>query len=436
MKFDKKVVVWGIGIRGKDFIEYIGQENVEAIIDNNLAFSVLEAYDSIPIVSFETYLKKYQKYFIVVTPLAYQDIETQLKAHKIYQYFILVRNPSELQGYGIKSIFEYLPICYDVNACNVVYGLDLFGVLLYEFLVRKGCHYVYLLPHRGADSNTILACKQIYNHHRFIERIEQTGFDSGRIFVTVPERLIHNGSWIEENCFDFSDRIMGYKNTEIEKFKNAESGKRGFIVCTGPSLRIEDLNTLKAHNEICISVNKIFLAFSKTNWRPQYYIAWDRKILRECKEFISQLDVPNKFCPDTETDILEKKDDIYIFHNHVYSPDTSEIAFSDNVAIKVYMGYTVAYAALQLACYLGFESIYLLGVDFSYTSNPNDVANHFVKEYVSKTNQVNPFSMKECLIGYQKAKEYACSHGIKIYNATRGGNLEVFERVDFDELFL
>ena len=28
MKFDKKIVVWGIGIRGKDFIEYIGQENV------------------------------------------------------------------------------------------------------------------------------------------------------------------------------------------------------------------------------------------------------------------------------------------------------------------------------------------------------------------------------------------------------------------------
>ena len=28
------------------------------------------------------------------------------------------------------------------------------------------------------------------------------------------------------------------------------------------------------------------------------------------------------------------------------------------------------------------------------------------------------------------------SNGIKIYNATRGGALEVFERVDFDSLFI
>ena len=39
------------------------------------------------------------------------------------------------------------------------------------------------------------------------------------------------------------------------------------------------------------------------------------------------------------------------------------------------------------------------------------------------------------LAGYQKAKQYADAHGIKIYNATRGGKLEVFPRVDFDSLF-
>lgn len=36
---------------------------------------------------------------------------------------------------------------------------------------------------------------------------------------------------------------------------------------------------------------------------------------------------------------------------------------------------------------------------------------------------------------YQAARRYAETHGIKIYNATRGGELEVFERVDFDSLF-
>jgi hypothetical protein len=33
------------------------------------------------------------------------------------------------------------------------------------------------------------------------------------------------------------------------------------------------------------------------------------------------------------------------------------------------------------------------------------------------------------------AKEYADEHGIKILNATRGGELEVYDRVCFDSLF-
>lgn len=36
---------------------------------------------------------------------------------------------------------------------------------------------------------------------------------------------------------------------------------------------------------------------------------------------------------------------------------------------------------------------------------------------------------------YQKIKKYADKKGIKIYNATRGGYLEIFERVNFDTLF-
>jgi hypothetical protein len=37
---------------------------------------------------------------------------------------------------------------------------------------------------------------------------------------------------------------------------------------------------------------------------------------------------------------------------------------------------------------------------------------------------------------YREAKKYADLHNIKIYNATRGGMLEVFERVDLDKVLL
>jgi hypothetical protein len=38
------------------------------------------------------------------------------------------------------------------------------------------------------------------------------------------------------------------------------------------------------------------------------------------------------------------------------------------------------------------------------------------------------------IAAYKEAKNYADGHGIKIYNATRGGMLEVFERVDLDRV--
>ena len=43
---------------------------------------------------------------------------------------------------------------------------------------------------------------------------------------------------------------------------------------------------------------------------------------------------------------------------------------------------------------------------------------------------------KRSLDAYEKLKVYAEERGVKIYNATRGGALEVFTRVDFEKLFI
>ena len=41
----------------------------------------------------------------------------------------------------------------------------------------------------------------------------------------------------------------------------------------------------------------------------------------------------------------------------------------------------------------------------------------------------------EQMIAYEFIKKETEKQGVKVYNATRGGALEVFERVDFDLLF-
>lgn len=56
---------------------------------------------------------------------------------------------------------------------------------------------------------------------------------------------------------------------QLKKFKNIHKGQRCFIIGTGPSLTVEDLELLK--DEICFGSNRIFEIYPRTSWRPTYY---------------------------------------------------------------------------------------------------------------------------------------------------------------------
>jgi effector-binding domain-containing protein len=88
---------------------------------------------------------------------------------------------------------------------------------------------------------------------------------------------------------------------------------------------------------------------------------------------------------------------------------------------------------------MGFGEIHLLGVENNHsimvrndgTLIKNDNASHFSGDYGKI---LFPPRYDEVVKAYRSARDYAERHGIKIYNATRGGALEVFERVNFDEI--
>ena len=100
----------------------------------------------------------------------------------------------------------------------------------------------------------------------------------------------------------------------------------------------------------------------------------------------------------------------------------------------------MTYMCIQIAVYMGVKEIILLGVDHNYAVSRRPDGTIIKHEGVK-----NRFHEKDGIIcvpslyamelAYKAAKKYADEHGIKIFNATRGGKLEVFERVDFDTLF-
>lgn len=225
------------------------------------------------------------------------------------------------------------------------------------------------------------------------------------------------------------DRKSCYE--KLRTIKDKHKGERCFIVATGPSLKTEDLEKLK--NEVTFSMNSICFAFNETDWRPTYYGIQFDVLYKELKEHIDKLEVDGVFIADNISKIVEVKDDHYIYPlnllNHTKRHRKFHSKFSANAFAEVFDGYSITYSLIQIAVYMGFNEIYLLGVDNNYSNNMH----HHFKDYKFKDPSYKKAGDK-MTSAYKEARKYADKHHIKIYNATRGGMLEEFERVDFDTI--
>lgn len=226
--------------------------------------------------------------------------------------------------------------------------------------------------------------------------------------------------------------IGSSKYKKLLNFKGIHNGERCFIIATGPSLTMEDIESLK--NEKTISMNSICKLYDKTDWRPTYFAVQDnlvfeslQEIIRAHKEvpvFISD-NIPSKF--KREKEWIEFPTDTK-YHSYDILRKKYYAKFSDDAYDIVYDGYSIAYSCIELAVYMGFKEIYLLGADCTYLGEKE----HFVDSGVEDRSR--KYATPKLIVGYEKVKEYADSHGIKVYNATRGGVLEVFPRVNLEDV--
>ena len=107
-----------------------------------------------------------------------------------------------------------------------------------------------------------------------------------------------------------------------------------------------------------------------------------------------------------------------------------KVSFSDDAFKRVFDGFSITYSALQLAVYMGFKEIYLLGSDCNYEKGVKNFA-----EYRDEKHMNACVSNGERMIrAFEVAAKWAEAHDVKIYNATRGGMLEAFERVTLEDV--
>jgi len=430
-----KYVIWGFGKRGKSLSILLGKGLVSAFIDSNTELKG-ETFLDIPVIDYDDYLQKGMQELIIIAVKGHEKSIGEKLKHDGIPWIAMDK---EEHIYVLNQIRQAIARIIDKdnsNGVNIVYGYNIYGLYLFELLKLYNRKYIFVL-----QDNVTCHLKAMIENEIPVgnsDSLKDTRIE--RVFWAIPDSA---KSWLKKKCSKHTNVYEIYKefdlfyNSELIQFYNIHKGKRCFIIANGPSLKMEDLDKLNCHSEICMAVNGIFKAFHMTDWRPDYYFIDDFAGLVQWKEYILQMNVKEKFISDMAW-YFEKKElvkNIHRFHGYTKYSNTKAIMFSDDFSKCSYVAGSIIYdGALQMAAYMGFDEIYMLGADC--TVEETQEKQHFVKDYSDdKFSKVFGLNIQGIFNAYESARKYADEHGIKIYNATRGGKLEIFPRVDFDSLF-
>lgn len=219
----------------------------------------------------------------------------------------------------------------------------------------------------------------------------------------------------------------------LEALKNSCAGQRCFIVATGPSLTIEDLNLIR--EEKAFGLNRLYQLYEKTDWRPDYYCYGDYKLYREDPIDLTSVAKKNVFVSQYMRPLTKNSEKIVEVANnwldHWYNHASEQMRYTPDLLKGTYCCFTVTNFAIDIAAYMGFKEIYLLGVDCNYTGP----AQH--AKGIEDTNEdwaMRKQNQNSMLKGYAFKKECMDKQGVQVFNCTRGGKLEVFPRKRLEDV--
>lgn len=246
----------------------------------------------------------------------------------------------------------------------------------------------------------------------------------------------------------FRSRGMFHNNNSLrlERLKNSHKGERCFLIGNGPSLTGEDLHLL--NDEYTFGTNMVYKIFDKTDWRPTFHCVSDTIYASKLGSELSKMVKAPLFTTERTYRRMKKKP---VDTTYVHTLQSERYRVKGNIQAYCMVKATVLSLAAEVAFHMGFTEIYLLGVD---CTNPHDKGGHFTDNYTTKevaetdinriktrmnaqsltTEQIGTHIIDRSLEVYSLLNKFAAKHGIRVYNATRGGNLELFPRVKLEDI--
>lgn len=234
-------------------------------------------------------------------------------------------------------------------------------------------------------------------------------------------------------------RFHPWRRESLKKLvalKGTHKGERCIIIGNGPSLKNTDLSKLKG--SFTIGMNRFYMAFPDLGFSTSCLLTVNDLVIEQCAQDLRTLTIPT-FVSWRGRKWIEPSPNLHYLHTSYNLPH-----FNGNAAGRLWEGATVTFVAMQLAYFLGFKQVVLIGVDHSFSTKgtPNttitsagDDPNHFHPGYFGKGFRWQLPDLETSEIAYTMAKEAYRHDGREILDATVGGKLTVFPKIAYESLF-
>ena len=227
----------------------------------------------------------------------------------------------------------------------------------------------------------------------------------------------------------------------LAALKDRYRGERCFVVGNGPSLKNTDVSKLK--DEFTFGMNRVYLAFEDWGFQTSFLVSINDLVIEQCIDDFLALEMPRFFSWHSRKfftlDTYERESAPTFLFTTYTGPK-----FATDVTGRLWEGATVTFACLQLAYHMGFEKVILIGVDHSFAAKgkPNatvvsqgDDLSHFDPRYFGKGFRWQLPDLGTSEQGYWLARQTFEAAGRQVVDATVGGKLQVFPKVEYDSLF-
>jgi len=221
--------------------------------------------------------------------------------------------------------------------------------------------------------------------------------------------------------------------SKIKQFQNKHANEDCFIIGNGPSLNKMDLSPLANYHTF--GLNKIYLIFERFDLNLSYLVSVNEHVIEQSAKTFEEMYCPTFLSMTASDGVVADKPHIHRLHT------LNTWSFYEDITQPICEGMTVTYVAMQIAYFMGFRRVFIIGVDHSFkqTGNSHETQvyegedeNHFHPDYF-KGQKWDLADVYGSEVSYHLANYHYKKDNRQILDATVGGKLDVFPKINFEK---